>query len=144
MDPRVQILKAAFRNQQGSGFEFPVYAGRGQYGHGLNIPVFAGRGMQYGAGFGDVMRGIWRFFRPIVVRGASTLLKAGGEALKDGSNVRSILKDTLKPTLSTVLGAAGEQVEKRFAEPAAAPPPKPPSEMVGAAGVGTQSGSGKR
>lgn len=144
MDPRIAVLKSAFSHQYGTGFEFPVYAGRAQYGHGINIPVFAGRG-QCGGGFGDVLRGIWRFFRPIAVSGASTLLKAGGEALKDGTTVKEVLKQTLKPTIGAVLGATGEQVANHFAEkPTAAPPPGPPTEMPGAAGVGTQRGSGKR
>ena len=113
MDSRVNILKAAFDHQRGEGFDFPVYQGRVQYGHGFNFPVFQGRA-QYGAGFGDVLRRIWRFFRPVAIKGAQTLLKAGSEAIKDGATVKEVLSSTLKPTIGAVLGATAEQVENRF------------------------------
>ena len=143
MDPRITLLKDAFAHQGGAGFDFPVYAGR-QYGNGLNFPVFAGRGAQYGAGFGDVLRGIWRFFRPIALKGAQTLLKAGGEALTDGATVKGVLKSTLTPTIGAVLGATADQMANRLAPDklTAAPPPGPAPE--GNAGAGTQKGAGRR
>jgi len=39
---------------------------------GGNIPVFRG-GTQRGAGLGDILRGIFRFFMPIVSKGAQSL-----------------------------------------------------------------------
>ena len=69
MDLRLNILKAAFDHQHGEGFDFPVYQGLMQYDHGFNFRVFQGRA-HYGAGFGDVLRGIWRFFRPVAIKSA--------------------------------------------------------------------------
>ena len=66
MDARINILKAAFDNQRGDGFDFHVYQSRVQYGHGFNISVFQGHA-QHGAGFGDVLRGIWRYFRSVAI-----------------------------------------------------------------------------
>ena len=148
MDSRVNILKAAFDHQAGAGFNFPVYQGAAQYGRGFDFPVFHGRS-QYGGGFGDVIRGIWRFFRPVAIKGAQTLLKAGSEAIKDGATVKEVLSSTLKPALGAVLGATAEQVANHFTsdKPTAAPPPGSPMEQPGGTQVGTQgpqNGSGKR
>ena len=113
MDSRVNILKAAFEHQRGGGFDFPVYIGRSQYGNGFSFPVFNGRS-QTGAGFGDVLRGIWRFFKPVAKTGVQTLLKSASEAIKDGSTIKEMLTSTLKPTIGAVLGATAEQVANRF------------------------------
>jgi hypothetical protein len=133
MDPRLELYKAAF----------------GQSGRGGDIPRFYGsQRYQYGQGFGDVLRGIFRFFRPVVVKGAQTLLKAGGEALTQGTTVKQALKSSLKPALGAVLGATAEQVASKFLndKPAAAPPPGPPTDHPESVLVGTegQRGSGAR
>ena len=139
MDSRVNILKAAFEHQRGSGIDFPVYIGRSQYGHGFSFPVFHGRS-QTGAGFGDVLRGIWRFFRPVAKTGVQTLLKSASEAIKDGSTIKEVLTSTLKPTIGAVLGATAEQVANRFIsdKPTASPSPGPPIYTTGNVLVGTQ------
>ena len=91
MDSRVNILKAAFDHQTGDGYNFPVYQGRAQYGRGFDFPVFISRS-QSGNGLGDIFRGIWRFFKPVAIKGAQTLLKAGSEAIKDGATVKEVLR----------------------------------------------------
>lgn len=144
MDSRAEFYKAALLpTQVGEGFDFPVFQGRLQYGNGFNLPVFRGR-QQYGQGVGDVFRGIWRFFRPVVVKGAQTLLKAGSEAIKEGTTPKDLLTNVLKPTIGAVLGATADQIANRLT----APPPVPPTSNPAAELVGTQSsqqtGSGKR
>ena len=89
------------------------------------------------------------FFRPVAIKGAQTLLKAGSEAIKDGATVKEVLSSTLKPTIGAVLGATAEQVANRFTseKPTVAPPPGPPTEEPGGVLVGTQQPqkrSGKR
>ena len=148
MDSRVNIFKAAFDHQRGKLFDFPVYQGRVQYGHGFNFPVFRGCA-QYGSGFGDVLRGIWRFFRLVAINSAQTLLTAGSEAINDGAKVKEVLRSTFKPTIGAVLGATAEQVANRFIsdKPMAAPSPGPPTEQPNGVFVDTQrpqKGSGKR
>jgi hypothetical protein len=132
MDLRVELYKAAF-SQSGRG-DIPKFYGSQRY--------------QYGQGFGDVLRGLYRFFRPVAVKGIQTLLKAGGEALTQGTTVKQALKSGIKPALGAVLGAAAEQVASRFVDdrPAAAPPPGPPTAHPEAVLVGTegQRGSGAR
>ena len=88
------------------------------------------RRAQYGASWGDVLRGIRRVAKLVVLNGVQTLLKAGNEAIKDGAKVKEILSSTLKPALGAVLGATSEQVANRFTfeKPTAAPPPSPPTE----------------
>jgi len=85
--------------QYGYGFGFPTYQGRAtQYGSGFGFPVFQGRS-QYGSGIGDIFRGILRFFKPIAMKGAQTLLKAGSEAIKDEASVEDVLTSAIKPTI---------------------------------------------
>ena len=115
-----------FSHQRGGGFDFPVYSGRLMYGDGFDFPVYTG-GLQYGDGIGDVLRGIWNWFRPIVRQGAQTLLRTTGDALKEGATVQDVLKAAIRPTVSSVLGATAEQVATRLGDdkPIAAPPPGP-------------------
>ena len=130
MDPRVEQYKNAFCRQ---------------YGEGANIPVFSGsHRYQYGQGVGDVLRGIWRFFRPVAIKGAQTLLKAGSEAIKDGATVKDVLKSTIKPTIGALLGATAEQMANRLSDEKsmAAPPPGPALEAT--LPPAPQTGSGKR
>ena len=65
-DPRVELYKASFAQQRGGG-GFPVFQGSSRY--------------QYGSGFGDVLRGIWRVFFPTAMRGAQSMLNAGAYAV---------------------------------------------------------------
>ena len=109
MDQRVELYKEAFSHS----------------GRGLDIPVFRGsHRYQYGQGFGDVLRGIWRFFKPIAAKGVQTLLKAGSEAITEGATVKDVIKSTIKPTLGAVLGATADQISKRMEEENNAPPPQ--------------------
>lgn len=132
MEPRVERYKAAFCHQQhwGGATDLPMFSGASRY--------------QYGQGLGDVLRGIWRFFRPVAVKGAQTLLKAGSEAIKEGADVKDVLRSTLRPTMGVVLGATAEQLANRLTDnkPASAPPPGPALETVGP--VTSQTGSGTR
>jgi hypothetical protein len=125
MDPRIDAYAAALdrRGQTGQGFDFPVFVGKAQYGNGFNFPVFQGRA-QYGQGFGDVLRGIWNFFRPVVYKGAQTLLKTGADALQEGVPMKEVLRKTIQPTLGAVVSSAAGQVLDRLSapeKPAAAP-----------------------
>ena len=104
MDSCVNVLRAAFEHHRGVGFDFPVYIGRAQYGHAFSFPVLHGR-LQTGAGFGDVLRGIWRFFRPVAKTGVQTMLTSASDAIKDGSLIKEVLTSTLNPTIGAVLGA---------------------------------------
>ena len=76
-------------------------------------------------------------------------LKAGGEALKDGSTVKKIITNTLKPTVGTVLATTSEQVANHFladkptAAPGLAPIIRPPPGTL-VKPLPLQSGSGKQ
>jgi len=130
MEPRAQQLKEAFAHR-GAGFNFPVYRGLDRY--------------QAGAGIGDVLRGIWRFFRPVAVKGAQALFKAGSESLKDNVSLKDVMKSTLKPAIKAVIGATAEQVNNRLPDErsSAAPPPGSTLEST-MPPVVTQNGSGKK
>ena len=113
MDPRIEMYTAAF-GQGGSGLDFPVYVGRSQFGQGFNFSVFRGRG-QRGQGIGDLFRGIWRIFRPIVVPGVKTALKSASEAITDGasvkdSNIRTIFIRLCNKTGETINFESGDVI----------------------------------
>ena len=106
MDPRIEFYKAAF-SQQGAGFDIPVFRGTSRY--------------QYGNGLGGVLRGIVQFmpklarlFKPVAIKGAQTLLKAGSEAIKEGARVQGVVKSVLKPTVGAVLGSKVDQVASKL------------------------------
>ena len=129
MDPRIEFYKAAF-SQHGRGFEIPVFRVTSRY--------------QYGAGFGDVLRGMWRFFKAVAIKAAQTLLRAGSEAIKEGATVKDVIKSTVPPTVGAVLGATVDQVASKLIEMrdknGTAPPPNLPivlPDMV-------QAGSGRK
>ena len=148
MDQRVDIYKAALSHQTGAGFDFFVYQGRFQFEQGFNFPVFQGRA-QHGQGIGDIIRGAWRFFRKTIFKRTAAALKAGGEALKDGSKVKEIITNTLKPTVGTVMATTSEQFANHFLadKPTAAPGPAPiigPPPGTLLEPLPLQSGSGKR
>ena len=133
MDPRVELYKFAFNHQRGGGGDIPKFYGTHRY--------------QYGQGFGDVLRGIWRWVRPVATKGLEALLRSGGDSMKEGSTWKQALKSSLKPTLGAVLTATADQVASNVnvqqEPPAAAPPPGPPIAHPEAVLVGTQqSGSG--
>ena len=141
MDPRVDIYKAALSHQTGAGFDFSVYKGRSQFRISKPRPIRQG--------IGDVFCGIWRFCRPVAMKGAQSLLKAGGEALKDGATVKKILTNMLKLSVGTVLATTAEQVANHFLadKPTAAPGPAPtigPPPGALMEPLQPQTGSGKR
>ena len=70
MDSKVEDYKSLLLKQRGAG-SIEVY--RGSYRS------------QYGAGFGDVLRSIWRLAFPVLLRGSKTFITTGAETLK-GSN----------------------------------------------------------
>ena len=122
MNPRIEFYKATFL-KRGNGFDIRVFVGIFRY--------------QYGKGLGDVVHGILkfiskvaRFFKPVVMKGAQTVLKSGSEAIKEGATVNDVIKSTLKPTVQAVLGATVDQVACKLIEMRNnkndAPPTNPP------------------
>ena len=71
-----------------------------------------------------------RFLKPVVIKGAQTLLKSGSEAIKEGATFNDVIKSTLTPTVGAVLGATVDQVASKLIQMHdnnnAAPPPNPP------------------
>lgn len=126
MYPRDSLFKAAFNYQSGANCDFSVYAGRNKLGYSIAFLVYAGR-PQYGQGFNDLLRVIWRFFCPVAMENAKMLLKAGSEAIKEGATVKYVFSATQKPTFGAVFGATAEQFASRLTEkPMAALPPLSP------------------
>jgi hypothetical protein len=83
-----------------------------QEGGGANYPIFHGtRYSQYGNGFGDILRGIFRFILPIAARGVSTFVGETVKAHDSGADWKTSLKSAVKPTAYGVVNKAFEQME---------------------------------
>jgi len=91
-------------------------------------------------------------FRPVLVRGAQTALKAGGEALTNTSSLKDVLRSTIKPTVGSLLGATAEQLVKHMSDERSAAAPPPGSSLQATLPIPTttsvngveQTGKGKR
>ena len=81
---------------------------------GGSYPVFHGsRQLQYGAGFGDVLKGIFRFILPVVARGASTFL---GDMMRNrdaGHDWKSSAKSAIGPTAQSVMSQVANQLPQQ-------------------------------
>jgi len=78
---------------------------------GGNIPVFRG-GTQRGAGLGDILRGIFRFFMPIVSKGAQSLASNTFSGTMSGQPILQAAKNAIAPALSAAAGAAGPDIQR--------------------------------
>jgi len=95
-------------------------------------PVFAGaRFNQQGSGFGDILRGIFRFIFPIAARGVSTFVGEAVKAHDSGADWKTAAKSAILPTAQNVTGRTLDQIRDAQA-------PAPTAEPA------AQSGSGKR
>ena len=103
-----------------------------QHGSGFDYPVFTGaRFNQQGSGFGDILKGIFRFIFPIAARGVSTFVGEAVRAHETGADWKTAAKSALLPTAQNVTSKALDQIREALAPPLAV-------------GSGAQSGSGKR
>ena len=85
--------------------------------HGGNFPVFRGsRQYQYGSGFGDVLKGIFRRVLPIALEGAATFFTAASQAKNRGLSIREAAKEALKPTAESVISGAAKAINQKIEE----------------------------
>ena len=99
MDPQIEFYKAAFFHQ-GTEFEIPGFRSTSRY--------------KYNAGFGVVLRGMWRFIKPVAIITDQTLLKAGSDAIKESATVKDVTTSTHQPTVCAVLRAKVDQVASKL------------------------------
>ena len=68
---------------------------------GGEFPVFKGaRYVQYGNGFGDVLRGIWRTVFPVMARGAATFMQNLASNKEEGKDWSKAAKEAAIPALT--------------------------------------------
>ena len=79
--------------------------------NGGRLPVFMG---QDGDGIGDMLRGLLGraipFLFPVVQGALNTFMDSAQKGISEGKSVKDVLKDTLNPTLKSVVGGVGEQI----------------------------------
>ena len=56
---------------------------------------------------------MWRFFKPLDIKAAQTVFRAGSEAIKKTATVKGVIKSTVQPTLGAVLGVAVDKVDSK-------------------------------
>ena len=96
LDHQYQAYLRYYDNQQRGG-QFVAFRGA--------------RRWQKGDGFGDVLRGIFRWFLPVISSGASTFIKETAAAQARGDTLGDAAKSALRPTLGTVIGAVGNRIQ---------------------------------
>ena len=102
MDPQTALYLRYYTQQAGG--TLPAYSG-------------ARRG-QYGAGLGDILRGIFRAVFPIAIRGASTFLGETLKARDEGSNWKNAALAALPSTAHNIATDAAQRLKSA---PASAP-----------------------
>ncbi len=86
---------------------------KAQVGGGASFPIFAGsRSLQYGQGFGDVLRGIFRHVIPVVVRGAITFLSEFSKNKETGVSWKDAAKSAIQPTALSTMSEAVTQIDR--------------------------------
>jgi len=79
--------------------------------NGGRLPVFMG---QDGDGIGYMLRGLLGraipFLFPVVQGALNTFMDSAQKGISEGKSVKDVLKDTLNPTLKSVVGGVGEQI----------------------------------
>ena len=77
------------------------------------------------------------------MKGIQTLLKTGSEAIKENATVKNVIKFTLKPTISDILGARVDQVASKKIEMRNNYNDSPPPNLLIMLPELNQAGSGK-
>lgn len=93
-DPRADLYFKLYTAQKGG--ELPVYRGS--------------RYIQYGSGFGDILRSIFRHVFPVVAEGASAFFGNLVQNRNSGSNWQSAAKAAIAPTAKAMVESTGKQI----------------------------------
>ena len=101
LDPEAQKLYFLYHPQAG-GALYPVFRGSKQG--------------QYGEGFGDIFKSIWKWVFPVVSSSAGTFLQQMVKSKSEGSNWKEAAKSALKPTILEGISRGAEQVSKALDE----------------------------
>ncbi|KAF0154025.1 MAG: hypothetical protein FD188_3310 [Ignavibacteria bacterium] len=84
---------------------------------GGEYPVYRGtRYIQYGSGFGDVLRGFFRNVLPVVARGAATFFGNMVNKRDEGSNWATAAKAAIAPTAMSVVSEAAKKIQEKLEE----------------------------
>ena len=80
---------------------------------GGDFPVFQGASyIQYGNGFGDVLRGFLRHVLPVAVKGAASFLGSLMQKSEEGQNWGNAAKQSIFTAAGTVLNEAANRMKQ--------------------------------
>ena len=97
MDPNREAFYYNYYSQRGG--EFQVFRGA--------------RYVQYGTGFGDVLRGIFRHVLQVGIKGAVSFIGNLLQNRDEGQNWSSAAKSAIAPAASTILSETQNQIKQR-------------------------------
>ena len=100
-DPQARALYLLYKNQYG-GALYPVFRGSRQ--------------VQYGEGFGDIFKSIWKWVFPVVSSGAGTFLEEMVKKKGEGVGWKEAAKMAIQPTIMEAVSRGAEQVSKAMDE----------------------------
>ena len=100
-DPRARALYLLYKHQYG-GALYPVFRGSRQ--------------VQYGEGFGDIFKSLWKFVFPVVSSTAGTFLQEMVKRKGEGADWKESAKGAIKPSLLEAVSRGAEQVSKAIDE----------------------------
>lgn len=97
------------------GGSLPVFKG-GQFGG--RIPVYAGVDLQYGNGFGDILRGLFRWLVPVIApmafKTAGSFVSNTLKARDEGKDWGESMKSSISPALGTLVESGGEAIKRKM------------------------------
>ena len=83
-----------YRSQQGKGF-----------------PVYRGADLQYGRGFGDVLKSVAKYALPVIAPVALRLIADTAIGLKSGKSFKDSIKGAIKPSIGEAMTVAGDKLK---------------------------------
>ena len=97
MDPQVNFYYNIYKSQTGG--ESHVFRGA--------------KYMQYGSGFGDILRCLYRHVLPVAAKGTATFLTEVASNRHQGLDWNESVKNAIVPTVTSVISESVNQVRQR-------------------------------
>ena len=78
---------------------------------GKGFPVYRGADLQYGRGFGDVLKTVAKYALPVIAPVALRLIADTAMGLKSGKSFKDSIKGAIKPSIGEAMTVAGDKLK---------------------------------